>query len=172
MYITGLYRLSHVLGLSVRILRSLRDNIPRQCEENVCSFMRHLPDKASYFYLRYRPLILVAMATACLLWFIIRPQADHSATLKQDATPNHSRVFQDRRRARGEADSRRRFFVCDFCTSFCKPFPTLLWAIFRRNFFKSYTRQLRMNSVGWNGLRGCKTYADIGTLRKTTSALQ
>ena len=67
MYITGLYRLSHVLGLSVRILRSLRDNIPRQCEGNVCSFIRHLPDKASYFYLRYRPLILVAMATACIL---------------------------------------------------------------------------------------------------------
>src|SRR5262245_60595798 len=51
MYITGpcLHRLPSVLGLSARTLRSLRDNVPRQCVENVCSSVRHLPDKALLF---------------------------------------------------------------------------------------------------------------------------
>src|SRR5215831_15136601 len=44
--------------------------------------------------------------------------------------------------------------------------------IFRCTFFKIYTRQSRISSVGWNSMRSCQTYADIETLRKTTGALQ
>ncbi len=102
------------------------------------------------------------MATVCILWFIIRPPADQSSTLKQDTTQDHSRVFQDRRRARGERDSRKRFFICDFFTNVCRLFPTLLWAIFRRSFFKSYTRQFRMSSVGWNGYVAAKRMQTLG----------
>ena len=51
MYITaqGLHLLPYVLGLSVRTLRSLRDNIPQQCVGNVGSSICNLPDKALLF---------------------------------------------------------------------------------------------------------------------------
>ena len=50
-YITGqgLHRLSYVLGLSAKTLRSLRDNIPWQCVGHVCSSIRNLSDKALLF---------------------------------------------------------------------------------------------------------------------------
>ena len=122
-----------------------------------------------YFYLRDGALILIARTTLGILWFIFRSQTDQSS--KQDATRDHSRIFQDRRRARRERDSQRRFFLCDFCTSVCRLFPTLLWAIFRL-ILQYLQRQIKISSVGWNSVRDCKTCVDIGTLRQTSSALQ
>jgi hypothetical protein len=62
---------------------------------------------------------------------LVNIEATSGPKLKQDATRAHSRILQDRRRAREVRESRRRFFRCDFCTSVCRLFPTLLGAICR-----------------------------------------
>src|SRR5262245_14844661 len=120
MSITGLHQLSHVLGLSVRTLKSLRDNIPQECVGNVCSSICNLPEKALLF--TYARRSSPYGYTVLILRFIPKPPGDQSSKLKQNTTRN-SRMFQDRNRAGESRDSRRRFFACGFCTSFCRPFP-------------------------------------------------
>jgi hypothetical protein len=132
-----------------------------------CVFLHTQSTSPCDICLRQRTLAVVGR-----LWVIRRLQPDQSTKLKQDTMPDHSSMFEGRKRAGEERDSRRRFFRYDFCTSFCRHFAIALQAMFRRSFGRSYTRQLRMSSVGWQSLHGCQPYVDIGTLRQTSSALQ
>jgi hypothetical protein len=137
-----------------------------------CVFVHTQSTSLCSVRLRYRTFILIAMAVVYLFLIIIRLQTDESTTLKQDTTPDHSSIFEGRKRVGEERDSRRRFFRYDFCTSYCRYFSISLQVICRHSFGESYMWQSRRRSRGWQDLRGCKPHGDIGTLRKNSSALQ
>jgi len=118
-----------------------------------------------YGHLHYRIFILIAMATVCILWFIIESQIGQGSKLKQDTTQDHSSMVQDRRRAGGERDSRRRFFRYDFCIGLCRFFPTSITSgrgtAWLACFMNTTPRALRHRSGMRIGLLSCVIFQHL-----------
>jgi hypothetical protein len=49
---------------------------------------------------------LIAITVVCRLWVMKRSQTDQNTKLKQDSMPDHSSMWEDRKRAGEERDSR------------------------------------------------------------------
>ena len=122
-YATGLSSLETVLNFS-RLQICWQGGLKQLFIERRNADTKHLDASRSVIHLLLKRLVrvlkklLIFMATVFIPWCRTRPPVDQSSILKQGTTQDHSKFFRDKRRAMGARDSRKRFFLCDFCTIF------------------------------------------------------